>query len=162
MNHGHTIRTLNELIAVGRDGEKGYNACARLARSEHLRRILLDRARECADAVDELQALVHQLGGNIVADDSVFSTMRRRWVGVRATLAVSDDADVLDECERGDDCTLEAYRNALDDHLPDFVRAVVQRQFEDVMSNRDLIRRLRTGAGRQPDRIAAFRRQTGP
>lgn len=162
MRYGHTIRTLEELIAVGRDGEKGYAACARLARSEPVRNMLLDRARRCADAVRELQSIVRRLGGDdACADVRTVRTMRRRWTAAHATLTAGDDTDVLDECERGDGYVLEAYRNALDDHLPDFVRAVVLRQFEVVMSNRDLVFSLRSGLSRPLQRLAPMDRQTG-
>ena len=68
----------------------------------------------------------------------------RRWVDLRAALACDEDGVILDECERGESRALEVYRNALDDPLPDLVRAVVLRQFEDVMTNHDQIRDLRS------------------
>ena len=55
----------------------------------------------------------------------------------------ADDA-LVDECEHGEDHALEVYRNALDDHLPEFVRQVVLRQFEDLMSDYEQIRFLRS------------------
>jgi uncharacterized protein (TIGR02284 family) len=54
------------------------------------------------------------------------------------------DEALVDECEHGEDHALEVYRNALDDHLPEFVRQVVLDQFESMMSDHDQIRFLRT------------------
>jgi uncharacterized protein (TIGR02284 family) len=61
---------------------------------------------------------------------------------VHAALALNDDGALVDECERGEDHALEVYRNALDDHLPEFVRQVVLRQFETLMNDRHRIRLL--------------------
>lgn len=145
MTNAQTIRTLNELIVVSRDSCKGFRVCAQRARNERLRELLLERARACEEAGEELQALVRSLGGEPAAADATVG-MRRRWMSVHTVLADSDD-DFLDEtivaeCGRGEEYALEAYRNALDDHLPDFVRYIVLRQFEGVMNNYDRIRFL--------------------
>lgn len=142
MTNAQTIRTLNELIIVSRDGEKGFQICAAHVRDERLKALFLDRACACAQAVDELQALVRSLGGEPAQEGSAFGTMHRRWVDVRATFSSDDDATIVAECERGEDYALETYRNALDDHLPDFVRRIVLQQFEGVMNNHDQIRTL--------------------
>ena len=68
---------------------------------------------------------------------------RSGWAGLRAALARGEDAAILDACERGESWILEAYRNALDDHLPEFVRETVLRQFEILMSTHDAIRGCR-------------------
>jgi uncharacterized protein (TIGR02284 family) len=68
---------------------------------------------------------------------------RSGWAGLRAALALGEDEAILDACERGESWILEAYRNALDDHLPDFVRDTVLRQFEILMSTHDAIRGCR-------------------
>jgi uncharacterized protein (TIGR02284 family) len=142
MTNAQTIRTLNELIIVSRDGEKGFRICAEYVRDEHLKILFLERARSCAQAVDELQAIVRELGGEPAHEGSAFGTMHRRWVDVLATFSSDDDATIVAECERGEDYALEIYRNALDDHLPDFVRRIVLQQFEGVMNNHDQIRIL--------------------
>jgi uncharacterized protein (TIGR02284 family) len=145
MNNQYTIATLGELIAVCRDGEQGFRTCAEHARSEGLKAIFMLQGRQCADAVRELQALVRQLGGDPDARVSIVGAARRRgWFNLRAMVEYNDDAAILEACERGEDHALEVYRNALDDHLPEFVRSVVLRQFEGVMSNHDQIRDLRS------------------
>jgi len=142
MTNAQTIRTLNELIIVSRDGEKGFRVCAEHVRDEYLKELFLNRARACAQAVEELESIVRQLGGEPAKEGSAFGAMHRRWVDVRATVTSDDDATIVAECERGEVYALESYRNALDDHLPDFVRRIVLQQFEGVMNNHDQIRIL--------------------
>jgi uncharacterized protein (TIGR02284 family) len=90
-----------------------------------------------------LQSLVRLLGGDPEVPASDSATAHRRWTDLRSALACNEDGVILDECERGESRALEVYRNAMDDPLPGLVRAIVLRQFEDVMTNHDQIRNLR-------------------
>jgi uncharacterized protein (TIGR02284 family) len=74
----------------------------------------------------------------------ILSTARRGWMNLHAALTRNHDDALVDECEHGEDHALEVYRNALDDHLPEFVRQVVLRQFEGMMSDHDQFRLLRS------------------
>lgn len=143
MSPAQTLRTLNELISVTRDGERGFRRCAARARDPRLRAHLFVRAHGCARAELELQAWVERMGGEPVRHGTRIGAVHRGWVGLRATLARDDDAAILTECERGEGHALSIYRNALDDPLPDDIRQLVQRQFIGVMDNHEEIRRLR-------------------
>ena len=142
MHPGQTVRTLNELITVTRDGERGFRACAARARDPRLRDHLLARAARCARAALELAACVQQLGGEPVRRGSRMGAVHRGWMGLRTALAMRDDAAILAECERGEGHALAMYRNALDDPLPEPVRELVQTQFVGVIENYEEIRQL--------------------
>jgi uncharacterized protein (TIGR02284 family) len=144
MNYRYTIVTLSELLAVTRDGENGFATCAEHVRSDSLRQLFMSRASRHAVAAAELRGLISQLGGDPAMRGRVFSTSRRGWTTLSASLTQNTDEALVDECERGEDHALEVYRNALDDHLPEFVRQVVLRQFEGLMSDHDQIRLLRS------------------
>ena len=143
MNYRYTIVTLSELLAVTRDGEHGFVTCAEHARSDSLRRLFITRATRHAVAAAELRGLIGQLGGDPAIGGKICSATRRGWVSLPGSLTQNNDEALVDECERGEDHALEVYRNALDDHLPEFVRQVVLRQFEGLMSDHDEIRVLR-------------------
>jgi uncharacterized protein (TIGR02284 family) len=144
MSHRFTIDALKELIAARRDAERGLRICAEHVRGERLRGLLLSHLQECSEALQELQSLVRLLGADPDELGSRESApAHRRWAQLRAALACNEDEVILDECERGESRALEVYRNALDDPLPGLVRAIVLRQFEDVMTNHDQIRDLR-------------------
>src|SRR6266481_5586416 len=112
MSYRYIIVTLGELLAVVRGGEHGFMACAEHARADALKKLFARRAS------------------------------RRGWVNLHAALTQNTDEALVDECEHGEDHALEVYRNALDDHLPEFVRQVVLSQFEGMMSGHDQIRLL--------------------
>jgi uncharacterized protein (TIGR02284 family) len=143
MSHRFTIDALKELIVARRESEQGLQICAEHVRGSRLRALLLSHLHECAQALQELQSLVRLLGGDPEPPVRVAPAAYRRWADLRAALACDDDGVILDECERGESRALEVYRNALDDPLPGLVRAIVLRQFEDVMINHDQIRDLR-------------------
>ena len=153
MNDRYTIVTLSELLAVTRDGEHGFSACAEHAPSDELKKLFATRAGRYRAAASELRELITQLGGDPAVRGRIVGT-RRGWSIQRTTLTQNTDAALLEVCEHGEDHALEVYRNALDDHLPELVRQVVLRQFEDMMSDHDQVRFVR-GEPLQGGMIAA-------
>ncbi len=134
---------LNDLIETCKDGEFGFDACAKKVQSGELRSLFLARAEECQKAAQELQALVVQYGGKPESGGSAAGALHRGWVAVRGTLTSHSDRSMLDECERGEDTALARYRDALQQDLPANVRAVVERQAEGARRNHDLVKGLR-------------------
>jgi uncharacterized protein (TIGR02284 family) len=143
VSYKYTIEALGGLISVHRHSEQAMRLCAASLDAGALRDVCLRGAEQCAQAMCELEALVERLGGGRQAHGAVAGFWRSGWAGLRAALARAEDGAILDACERGESWILEAYRNALDDHLPDFVRAAVLRQFEVLMSTHDAIRGCR-------------------
>jgi uncharacterized protein (TIGR02284 family) len=142
MNYRYTIVTLSELLTVTRNGEHGFTVCAEHARSEELKRLFVRRAQRHAVAAAELTDLIAEMGGDPAARGRIAGAGRRGWVDLHDALAQETDAALADASEHGDDHALEVYRNALDDHLPEFVRQIVLRQFEDMMSDHGQVRFL--------------------
>jgi uncharacterized protein (TIGR02284 family) len=143
MNNRYTIVTLSELLTVTRDGAHGFTVCAEHARSDELKKLFASYSGRRAAAATELSELIAQLGGDPAAPGRIADAARRGWVNLHAAVTSNTDEALIEECEHGEDRALEVYRNALDDHLPEFVRQVVLRQFEDMMSDQDQVRFLR-------------------
>lgn len=161
MNHKYTIEALRELIAVRRHSAHALRTCAASLAAGPLEELCIRSAGECADAVCELQALLERLGAAPQAHGAVSAFWRSGWKGLRAALARGEDGAILDACERGESWILEAYRNALDDHLPDFVRETVLRQFEVLMSTHEAIRGCRSQRAVRGNAAAAPGAQAG-
>jgi uncharacterized protein (TIGR02284 family) len=144
MNYRYTIVTLCELLTVTRNGERGFLTCAENARSDALKKMFVISASRHATAASELRELIEQLGGDPSVRGTILGADRRGWMNLHAALTQNNDDALVDECEHGEDHALEVYRNALDDHLPEFVRQVVLRQFEGMMTDHNQIRFLRS------------------
>ncbi|MNQ99080.1 hypothetical protein D3C85_1148020 [compost metagenome] len=84
-----------------------------------------------------------QLGGKPEDSGTVSGAMHRGWTNLKAAVASRTDLVLLEECERGEDVAKAAYGKALQDTLPENVRAVVERQYQGVLRNHDQIRDLR-------------------
>ena len=103
------ISTLNDLIETCKDGEKGFRVCAEDITRPELKTLFNQRAGECAQAAQELQAIVIRLGGNPEDSTSMAGDLHRRWVDLKAAITGKDDEAILNECERGEDVAKRSY-----------------------------------------------------
>ena len=143
MKNNEVLDTLNDLIETSRNGQKGFDACARHAKAPELKSVFTSRASECERAAEELEAQVHACGGRPERGGTAAAALHRGWLAVRSSLTGFDDHAMLEECERGEDVALHHYRKALEKDLPPEVRSLVARQCEGVHRNHDQIRALR-------------------
>jgi uncharacterized protein (TIGR02284 family) len=134
---------LNDLVETSKDGEKGFRTAADDTKNGELKSIFMRRAEDCAKGASDLQQIVVRLGGKPEQGGSVAGALHRGWVDVKSKVADRDDLAILEECERGEDVAKAKYRKALEETLPDDIRAVVQRQYDGVVKNHDQIRDLR-------------------
>lgn len=146
MDKDDVIDTLNDLIETCKDGAYGFRASAEHVKSPELRVTFTDRAKECDIGASELQQLVAQCGGKPDTSGSATGAVHRGWVAAKGALTGYSDLAMLEECERGEDAAVARYRKALETNLPPEVRTVVERQFQGVKRNHDLVRDLRNRA----------------
>jgi uncharacterized protein (TIGR02284 family) len=143
MKNDDTIDTLKKLIETSKDGEAGFETCAKQSDDPQLKAFFEERARSCHQAHIELQNAVASMGGDPEESGSVSGAIHRGWVNIKTALTSNDDLAVLEECERGEDVALAAYRDALKEPIPADVRTVIERQYEGVRMNHDRVRAMR-------------------
>lgn len=136
------VDSLNDLIETCRNGEMGFDACARHARAPELKSVFSTRAAECGRAAEELETQVRALGGAPEHGGTAAGALHRGWLALRS-LTGFDDHALLQECERGQDAALRRYRQILERDLPPDVRSLVVRQAEGAQRNHDQVRALR-------------------
>jgi len=137
------ISVLNDLIETSKDGEKGFLRAADDTNSIDLRVIFLAASQRCGAAARELQNLVMDLGGEPETGGSIAGAIHRGWLDLKAAVSSRDDLAVLEECERGEDFAKRRYSEALKKELPEIVRAVIERQYQGVITNHDRVLALR-------------------
>lgn len=143
-NDIHEIRsTLNGLIETLKDGEDGFRTSAdRLqnrATAEEFRSFAHQRAHFAAD----LQAQVSRIGGEPATSGTFTGTLHRGWTNLRTALTGNNDHAILEEAESGEDAAVRNYRDALTQDLPSDIRAVIERQFTQVLHTHNTVRSLR-------------------
>lgn len=138
------VDVLNDLLEISRDGEYGFRALADdVKASSQLKQIFGERAAQCRIAATELMAMISQYGGTPADGGTAGGAVHRGWVHVKAAVGANGEESMLDECERGEDAAVAAYRKALKQNLPIDVLTLVQRQADGAQRNHDQIKMLR-------------------
>jgi uncharacterized protein (TIGR02284 family) len=68
--------------------------------------------------------------------------LHRAWIDLKSALGGSDGS-IMAACETGEDSAVQGYQKALEEDLPENVRALVMRQFQAVKSAHDQVKALR-------------------
>ena len=143
MDSNKAISTLNDLIETCRDGQNGFKEAAENVKSPDLKTFLNQIATERAQFINELQLEVRTLGGDPQKTGSATAAIHRAWIGIKGTLTGKDDHSILNECERGEDSAVEAYKDALKVGLPTKILATVERQFQNIKQVHDRVKQMR-------------------
>lgn len=146
MSNNDSIATLNDLIEISIDGEKGFLQAAEDVTDPMLKTFFTHRAQQVKTSVIELQILVRDLGGKAEESASVGGYLHRRWINLISAIANNESVAVLNEVERGEEVALNAYKKAASKDLPPAVRLVVMRQLEGAQKNYDQVKQLRNHA----------------
>lgn len=140
----NNVSVLNDLIEVSRDGEEGFRKAAEDAKNPELKTLFSSRATEIGAAVRELQSQVAALGAKPEDHGSVAGALHRGWVSLRTAVSDRSDLAILEETEKGEDVAKKKYAEALQETDLSFdIRALIERQYQGVLRNHDLIRDLR-------------------
>jgi uncharacterized protein (TIGR02284 family) len=122
---GDVQDTLNDLISICRDSERGFGKAAKGVKREDLRRRFIGVARQRAGFAEELSAYVRKIGGEPATAHAGNRQKNSRGAGEDA--GIGDDAATLAECETAEENTLRHYERALSKDLPVPVRPIVDR-----------------------------------
>jgi uncharacterized protein (TIGR02284 family) len=133
------VKTLNQLIEVCRDGQKGFETAAAAVKTLDVKQLLKSYATQRACFATELQSEVTRLGGQPQEAGSIEATLHRGWINIKSLLTGASDTAIVAECERGETAALDAYHAALKADLPEEARTVVARQLEHVQEARDRV-----------------------
>ena len=146
MENNEIIKTLNNLVEISRDGEKGFRTAAKDAHDPQLKNTFESAAERCAIGARELETQIANLGGSPPRSGSVTGAWRRAWTSLKAILAGRSDKAILEEVEHGEDVAKAAYETAIAKPLPPNVHEIVDRQYRGVKENHDRVRDLRDRA----------------
>ncbi len=147
-NDDTSLLVLNTLIRSGRDAERGYLAAADLVPEPKLVELFSEKALQRGKFVQELEERVRTLRSvPDKADSTLVGEAHRAWMGFVTKNTSAEAHAILAECERGEDMSVAAYREALGQRdLDEQTRALIQQQYEQVQAAHDRVKQLRDSA----------------
>lgn len=143
MTNDNTISTLNNLIETCKDGQDGFKEAAEGVERADLKSLFYECSQQRSQFAGELQSLVRENGGDPENTGSVAAAIHRGWINIKSAVTGKDETAILNECERGEDSAVSAYKSALEEDLPANVRTIVQNQANTVKATHDKIKGLR-------------------
>lgn len=138
--------TVHHLIERCKDGAKGYKTAAEDVEDKDLKDLFRKYAVQRDSMITELQDELHKMGKTDDESSSLEGTIHRAWIDLKSAISSKDRARVLEECERGEDYAVKAYKEALQQDLPGNLKLIVEQQYQDVKNAHDHIRSLRDAA----------------
>jgi len=136
------VNTLNSLIEMNRDGQKGYQEAAEKIEAAQIKEFCLKQSRVRGQFVGELQPEVRSSGGEPEETGSVAGAVHRAWIDLKSALGGGDHA-ILAASETGEDQAVKEYEEALEEALPAPARAIVERQLQSVKQAHDTVKGMR-------------------
>lgn len=135
---------LNSLIQICKDGQDGYRVAAEAVKDIDYQSLFVELSAQRQQFAAELQTLVAALGKEPEDSGSISAAFHRGWLDLKAAIGRDEPHAILEECERGEDAAVAAYREALDHtELPADILDTVEAQFMRVQAAHDRIRTLR-------------------
>lgn len=135
-----TEHSLNDLIAISRDGEEFYLEAAQKVKDGELAALFQRMAGVKADIVGKLSATVQSAGGDPAQHGTLVGSMREMYAGVRATLGDTKYAYVA-ELEESEDRLLKAFDEVVADaDTPSAARDAATRLLPEVRACHDVMR----------------------
>ncbi|HEY3251799.1 MAG TPA: PA2169 family four-helix-bundle protein [Ignavibacteria bacterium] len=126
------ISILHSLIEICRDGNQGFRDAGDDVKDDKLRSLLYEYSDQRMNFSLELKDIVEKMGGDINVGGSILGAFHRRWMDIKFGVIGSKTDSILNECLRGEHVALKKYEDALIRGLPDDVKNVVQRQYNEI------------------------------
>jgi uncharacterized protein (TIGR02284 family) len=156
-NTQQLITTLNDLIEICKDGEKGFKTAAEGFKDSELKTQCLKYAQQRGQFAGDLQNEVQELlGGTPEQTGSVAGALHRGWIDIKSAVMKGDDNSIISEVERGEDEAKEAYEKALKGYLPPNLAGMIQRQYVEVKAVHDRFSALQAAARKAAQSIGLF------
>jgi uncharacterized protein (TIGR02284 family) len=138
---------LNDLIATCNDSWEGFGKAAKGVHDDQFRNWLTDVSLQRAGFARRLSDEVRKAGGEPAQEGHGGGILHRGWVDLETRLRSKNDGEIRTECIRGEESTLKHYERAVEQYMPDEVRLIVERQFNEVQAT---LKELREGRVHAP------------
>jgi uncharacterized protein (TIGR02284 family) len=123
---------INEVISVCRDAEQGFRGAANAAKASALANTFIEYSERYGRFAAEIQEALKSMGFDPTYPQGVAGVLYAGWINVKAFVDGHDEHGIWIEVERIVARTMKVYREALDKNVPVGIRAILQKQFEEI------------------------------
>ncbi len=141
-----TIEVLNDLVEINNDRIVGYERALGETNEGDLKALFTSMIDESRKIRIDLAGEVQALGGEFEAGTTASGKLYRAWMDVKAVFTGHDRHAVLSNCEYGEDAAQKAYKDALQEDLPGYIRTMLEAQQRMLKASHDKIKALRDAA----------------
>lgn len=138
------VDALNELIAICKDGEQGYQTAAKVMEADEHQPLFEQYSAQRHRFATDLQAEVNRLGGIPGKEGDLAGTVHRAWINLKAVASGRDTAAILTECVAGEKAAVDVYAEITQKELTPEIYALVDQQYQAIKAARDRIQALLT------------------
>jgi uncharacterized protein (TIGR02284 family) len=142
LNNEETVKVVNDLIEISKDGEASFLEAAEEIEDKHIKYYLMRRSAHIKMSILELQSLVRELGGRPAESTSQAGNLQRKWTNLKTAIDQRDNLAVLNELERCEYVALHAYREASTKDLHPRVAQIILEQLTGVRQNYDVVKEM--------------------
>ncbi len=140
MSENKTTHTLNDLVAIARDGQEFYAEAAQKVEDAELSALFSRIAGTKAKIVSELSSAVQAAGGTPDDDGTMVGTMQKMYGTIRAMLGDTQYGYVA-QLEESEDRLLHAFEDTIGDNdTPPAAREVAARLLLEVREAHNIMR----------------------
>lgn len=139
----HVIDVLEDLIETCRDGQNGFREAAEHTKTPELRSFFNEQSLERARFAGELEDIAIHLGrSKVKREGTATGALHRAWMDLKSKLGTGDDG-ILAAAESGEDTAKSEYEEALQENLPEDIKATIRQQAQSIFATHDKVKMLR-------------------
>ena len=143
MDQKDSVKVIEKLVEICKDGEKGYKDAAEHAKRSDLKSFFTTQSLERGRFARELQTALVNLGKTEKKESgTVAGALHRAWIDTKVGLGAGDKS-ILESVEKGEDAAKESYQKALQTVLPETVATIVNQQARAILAVHDRVKALR-------------------
>ncbi len=137
------VKQLNLLLAKTKEAEKGYAKAAEIAKAKDMKNYFQAKSNRRNVFALEISTAIRELGYTEDPNKNYLGDIHRLWIDVKTAMASNTEKTLLEECERGEQYSLEDYDKVLAfENLPDSIRNVLESQKGKVEKTMNTLKRL--------------------
>lgn len=128
-----TVDALQDLLTRAYDAEQGFEKAAESVDHPRLRDLLMEYSAQRRSFGHDIKEFIRANGEEPDKGASLTGKLHQFWIDMRGKLTDGNEADIIEECRRGEETTMSDYQAFVDDEdlLPS-ARQLFREQLEKI------------------------------